>query len=140
MAFSVRIFLWLFAVVFAAFPLLLAVANSPSQISKIMDVSSYAGHERDILLVCVSVLAIGLVDVLDCIASYIAPGVDVSKAGLSVAVLLTVALVVQLLAYSFWTASNPHPSLDLTILPSISLVTVLSAFSARLLLLLGGAQ
>lgn len=135
-----RLVIWLFAIVLAAGPLLVTVARSPSLVGNLLTLSAYSGAERDILFLSISVLAIGLVDVFACMASYSVPDANSGKVGFAMSILLAVAHITQLIVYSFWSATIKQSASDLRTLPYIFTIAVATSFSARLTLIFGAAE
>ena len=67
---TLRVLIWLLAVVFAASPVLLAVISSPSHQGDLFVGASYASYSRDVAFILVSVISIGMIGALEVLATY----------------------------------------------------------------------
>lgn len=102
---TLRLGIWSAAIFFAAAPLLLGVANSPSSLGKLLEVSSYLNHGRDLMFVAIAILAVGLIDSLETLLIVRNMRRRMARIALFCSFLLLIVIFLQMFVYVFWSAS-----------------------------------
>jgi len=133
----IRIAIWLFAVLFAAGPVIVSVAPTPAHIRDLISLSSYLGAARDLLFLSVAILALGLVDSLENIAAVREAGKD-NTFQFFASISMMLVIVPQLVLYSIWSAPNAAlTSVDAQQIPVYVGGSLVCALIARLALVVG---
>ena len=132
---TLRVLIWLLAVVFAASPVLLAVISSPSHQGDLFVGASYASYSRDVAFILVAVIAI---DALEVLATYFGPRPAKAWVG-CLALVLVIVFIPLLMVLVTWASPGVHMTdrdlQDIGVLAGASLVC---AFGARTVAILGG--
>ncbi len=135
---TLRVLIWLLAVVFAASPVLLAVISSPSHQGDLFVGASYASYSRDVAFILVAVIAIGMIDALEVSATYFGPRPAKAWVG-CLALVLVIVFIPLLMVLVTWASPGVHMTdrdlQDIGVLAGASLVC---AFGARTVAILGG--
>ena len=108
-----RFVLWVVAGLFCILPVGLSVAKDPASVGRLLVVTNYLAVARDMMLCAIAVLAVGLVDGFDCIADKVHAD-PVNGEAISWACMLVLAIVMQLVVYSFWSASMDQHTIATT--------------------------
>lgn len=127
---------WAAAVIFAAIPVALGIANTPEQLRQLFKPVSYLSSGRELIFLAIAVLAIGLIDALDSLLLVHRGRSLSSKIIFGSTFALVLGIVIQLVVYAYWSA---HLGGKLTvegIIPVLYMVLIsgVSALFARLLL------
>ena len=135
---ALRVLIWLLAVVFAAGPVLLAIASSPSHQGDLFVGASYANYSRDVAFILVAVISIGMIDALEVLATYFGPRPAKAWVG-SLALMLVIVFIPLLMVLITWASPGVHMTdrdiHDIGLFAGGSLVC---AFGARTVAILGG--
>ncbi len=135
---TLRVLIWLLAVVFAASPVLLAVISSPSHQGDLFVGASYASYSRDVAFILVAVISIGMIDALEVLATYFGPRPAKAWVG-CLALVLVIVFIPLLMVLVTWASPGVHMTdrdlHDIGVLAGASLVC---AFGARTVAILGG--
>ncbi len=133
-----RLLIWLLAVLFAASPVLLAVARSPAHQNDLFASISYVGYARDVAFVIVAVIAIGSVDAFEVMASLF--GDQPARTWVAfLAFVLVIAFIPLLTVFVTWAAPAAQMSaVDLGQMTVLGGAAVVCAFGARITAVFGG--
>lgn len=132
-----RLIIWVLAVIFAASPVLLSVAFSPSHQNDLLDSASYATVSRDLVLLITAIIAIGMIDALEVVASMLGPR-PAKRAILFLAMVFIIVFIPQLLACVTWSAPGLRMTLlDVQSIPTFAASSLMCAFGARVVAILG---
>ena len=101
---TLRLLCWFAAVLFALTPTVFGIAGSPQQMGKLFLVESYLTYSRELIYLSISVLAVGLVDSLEGLIQIQAKRSWLSQIVFGLTLAFMLALIFQLLIYSFWSA------------------------------------
>jgi hypothetical protein len=119
-----RIFFWAGAVILAAIPVLVGVADTPAKIVQLFSLASYRSVARDLMFLAIAVLSIGFSDVLDSVL------LGAKHRWLNpVSLVVTVGIFIQLVLYAFWVGRVGHPATMDEMMPIVYILS-LSGFSA----------
>ena len=132
-----RILIWLLAVVFAASPVLLAIASSPSHQTDLFNGSSYSSYSRDVAFIIVAVIAIGMIDALETLATFF--GSQPAKAWVGASALaLVIVFVPLLMVFVSWASPNTQMTgRDLRDIGTLAGASLVCASGARVTAILG---
>lgn len=133
-----RLLIWLLAVSFAASPVLLTIAKSPSHQGDIFAITSYATYARDIAFVVVAVIALGLVDAFEVLASLFGDRPAQTWVAF-LAFVLVIAFIPLLAVFTTWASPGTQMSgVDLAQMSTLGGAALVCAFGARITAVFGG--
>ena len=129
--------IWILAILFAASPVLLSVARSPSHQNDIFEITSYAEYPRDVAFVVVAIIAIGMIDALEVLASLF--GSKPAQTWLAfLAFVLVIAFIPLLSVFTTWAApAGQMTGLDIGQMSTLGGASLVCAFGARITAMLG---
>ena len=132
-----RLIIWALAVIFAASPVLLSVAFSPSHQNDLFDLASYAGLPRDLVFLAAAVIAIGMIDALEVVASVLG-NKPAKRMVVFFAMVFVIVFIPQLLAWATWSSPRLKMGLlDVQNIPIFVASSLVCAFGARVTSILG---
>ena len=131
-----RLIIWFLAVIFAASPVLISTAFSPSHQNDLFDPASYASVPRDLVFLIAAVIAIGMIDALEVVASMLGP--RPAKRAVFFAMVFIIVFIPQLLTCATWSSPILKMSLlDVQSIPTFAASSLICAFGARVIAILG---
>ncbi len=132
-----RLLIWLLALLFAASPVLLTIAKSPSHQSDVFTFSSYVEYPRDVAFIIVAIIAIGLVDALEVLASLFG-GKPAQTWVAFLAFVLVLAFIPLLSVFTTWAAPGSHMTdVDIAQMSTLGGAALVCAFGARITAVFG---
>ena len=132
-----HVLIWLLAVIFAASPVFLAIASAPSHQGDLFVGASYVKYNRDVAFILVAVVAIGMLDALEVLATYF--GSRPAKAWVGcLALVLVIVFVPLLMVLVSWASPSVNmTSRDLYDIGIYAGGSLVCAFGARVIAILG---
>jgi hypothetical protein len=135
---TLRLSIWLVAILFAVSPVALGIASSPGNVPKLFEIDSYADVGRDLIFSAIAVLAVGLIDTFEVISTSVRQkkSTKLDKARLFFSILLALGIIIQLVLYAHW-SQNPKGLEIASVLIRFFSAATICAFFARLTLISG---
>lgn len=135
---ALRVLIWGLAVLFAASPVLLAIASTPSHQGDLFSAAAYTIYGRDVAFVIVAVIVIGMVDAFEVLATYF--GRRPAKVWVGwAAFILILAFIPSLVVFISWASPSVHMTdRDLHDIAFPAAGSLVCAFGARVTAILGG--
>jgi hypothetical protein len=142
-----RLLFWVGALFFAYLPLVFMTGTGPDELGRLLEVTTYASHSRDVIFLAIAILAIGWIDCLEVLialrgyapSSYIA---RLLKDGAYCAtVILLILIFCQLFAYVGWSGQAKDGAATLAFTTAtfwFVVVAAVSAFFARIVYIATG--